>query len=174
MDVEVRPANAGDLPALSALAKRSWFDAFGHSVSPEEAEAELEATRSEEYFGDALTRDSILIAEVNGRLLGYVQFGDVSIEEAEARPGDQELHRLYVETAEHGRGVGRALVDAALHHPRLAGASRIYLQVWERNDRAVRMYRRAGFRTVGRTRFTIGAGEVVEDLVMLLDQDTAH
>src|SRR5581483_8696186 len=117
--------------------KRSWFDAFGHSVSPEEAEAELEATRSEEYFGDALTRDSILVAEVNGRLLGYVQFGDVSIEEVEARPGDQELHRLYVETAEHGRGVGRALVDAALHHPRLAGASRIYLQVWERNDRAV-------------------------------------
>ena len=56
----------------------------------------------------------------------------------------------------------------------IAEATRVYLQGWDRNERAVRMYERAGFRTVGRTRFTIGSGEVVEDLVMLLDRDTAN
>ena len=56
----------------------------------------------------------------------------------------------------------------------IAEATRVYLQVWDRNERAVRMYERSGFRAVGRTRFTIGSGEVVEDLVMLLDRDTAN
>ena len=174
MDVEVRPATTSDVPALSALAKRSWFDAFGASVPPDEADAELDATRSEAYFGDALTCHTILVAEANGVLLGYVQFGEVNIQELEVRPGDQELQRLYVETAEQGRGVGRALMEAALRHPRLADAPRVYLQVWDENERAVRMYERSGFRTVGHTRFTIGSGEVVEDLVMLLDRSTAH
>ena len=56
---------------------------------------------------------------------------------------------------------------AALRHPRLAGASRIYLTVWERNERAIRLYESVGFQIVGTTTFTIGAGEVAEDLVMV-------
>jgi predicted N-acetyltransferase YhbS len=58
-------------------------------------------------------------------LIGYVQFGDVNISELEPLPGDQELHRLYVATDLQGQGVGRRLTEAALRHPRLAGASRI-------------------------------------------------
>lgn len=61
------------------------------------------------------------------------------------------------------------LLEAALHHPRLAHATRIFLTVWDENEGAVRLYERFGFQTVGTTRFTIGA-EDVDDLVMLLDK----
>jgi ribosomal protein S18 acetylase RimI-like enzyme len=103
--------------------------------------------------------------------VGYAQFGDVDIAEAEACPRDGELHRLYVEPSLQGRGIGGALLAAALSHPRLAGAARIFLQVWDRNERAVRLYERVGFRRVGTTTFTIGAGEHVEDVVMVLDRE---
>ena len=165
----IRPASLSDAPALSELAKRTWSDAFGGSVSPDDEAVELENTRSEPYFIDALRETTILVAEGDGALLGYVQFGDVDIPEVEARPGDQGLHRIYVETALQGRGLGRRLLNAALQHPRLADASRIYLTVWEKNERAFRLYESFGFRTVGTTTFTIGSGEVAEDLVMLLD-----
>jgi len=168
--VSCRPATPGDVPSLSALAKRTWFDAFGGSVSPEDAAAELEATRSEGYFAVALAERTILVAEEEGALVGYVQFGDVDIPEVDLRAGDQELHRLYVETSLQGRGIGRRLMDEALGHPRLAQASRIFLQVWEENHRAVALYARLGFVVVGRTAFTIGGGEIVEDLVMVLDR----
>ena len=131
--------------------------------------AELEATRSEAYFATALGERSMLVAEEGGVLVGYVQFGDVDIAEVDVRPGDQELHRLYVETAFQGRGIGRMLMDEALRHLRLAGAERVFLQVWEENERAVRLYESYGFGTAGRTAFTIGSGEVVEDLVMVLE-----
>jgi diamine N-acetyltransferase len=169
----IRPVRSSDVPALAELARRTWSDAFGHSVGPDEETVELDETRSETYFRDALREQTILVAESNDVLLGYVQFGDVDIPEVEGRPGDQELHRVYVETALHGRGLGRRLVSAALDHPRLAEANRIYLQVWERNARAIWLYQSLGFRTVGTTSFTIGGGDVVEDLVMVLDRSGA-
>jgi diamine N-acetyltransferase len=170
MRLKVRAAEEADVPAISALAKRTWADAFGSSVSSEDRAAELEKTRSEEYFRSALAADTILVAELDGDLVGYVQFGDVRIPEVEAQPCDQGLHRVYVETDLHGRGIGRELVNAALAHPRLAAARRVYLAVWEKNANAIGLYESLGFRTVGTTRFTVGSGEVAEDLVMVLER----
>ena len=166
----IRTGGAADVPALAELASRTWADAFGDSVSKEDLAAELEQKRSSAYFEGALHADTILVAESNGELIGYVQFGDVDAAAPERRPDDQILHRLYVATEQQGRGVGRRLMEAALRHPRLATAGRVYLQVWEVNDRAIRLYESLGFRTVGKTTFTIGAGHVTEDLVMRLDR----
>jgi diamine N-acetyltransferase len=170
----IRPARASDVPALSALAKRTWSDAFGDGVSLDDEAAELQETRSEAYFAEALRTKTLLVAEEDGALLGYVQFGDVGIPEVQAKPGDQGLQRVYVETALQGRGLGRRLVEAALQHPPLAEAKRVFLQVWDENERAVRLYESLGFRKIGTTTFTIGS-EVMEDVVMLLDRsDTAR
>jgi ribosomal protein S18 acetylase RimI-like enzyme len=172
-ELRIREATPVDVPALSDLAKRTWSNAFGDSVSGDDEAVELEETRSETYFISALKEKTILVAVRSDALVGYVQFGDVDIPEVEARPGDRELHRIYVETALQGRGVGRSLMNAALGHPRLAVASRIFLQVWERNEPAIRLYEGLGFKTVGTTSFTIGSGEVAEDLIMLLDRTDA-
>jgi ribosomal protein S18 acetylase RimI-like enzyme len=169
----IRPARLSDVPALSALAKRTWSEAFGDSVRPDDEAVELETTRSEKYFVNAMREKTILVAEADGALLGYVQFGDVEIPEVEIRPGDQGLQRVYVDTALQGRGLGRALINTALEHPRLADAGRIYLTVWEKNERAVRLYESIGFQSVGTTTVTIGSDEVGEDLVMLLDGSNA-
>lgn len=168
--MRIRPVTEADLPPLADLARRTWLDAFGDSVSADDAAAEAEDTRSEEYFRAALRTDTILVAEADGQLVGYVKFGEVEIPEVDAEPGDGGLHRVYLETAQHGRGIGRELVHAALSHPRLQAAPRVYLQVWEENRTAVGLYESLGFRTVGTTRVTIGTNEVGEDLVMVLER----
>jgi diamine N-acetyltransferase len=165
----IRPATPADAPALAELARRTWHEAFGWSVSTDDAARELDETRSESYFLRALADDTILVDERDGALVGYVQVGDVDIPEIEARPGDRALRRLYVEPALQRRGIGRALLEAALGHPRIAAAPRVYLQVWERNTAAIGLYERFGWRRVGTTRFRIG-NELVEDLVMLLER----
>jgi diamine N-acetyltransferase len=156
--IAIRPVRPSDLPALSDLAQRTWLHAFGDSVSPETAGEEA-ASRSESSF--AATDDTILVAEDDGAVVGYAQFDD------------SELHRLYVETALHGRGIGRTLLAAALEHPRLAGKP-VTLQVWEENERAVRLYEDFGFRRAGTRSFTIGSGEHAEDIVMVLDRETGR
>jgi len=164
----IRPATPSDVPALSALATRTWADAFGDGLTRADEAAELEHSRSETYFAAALHEHTILVAETDGELLGYVQFGDFAIPEVDARPGDQELQRLYVDTALQGQGLGQRMLEVALEQLLLAGAKRVFLQVWEQNERAVRLYERFGFRRVGTTTFAVG-DEVMEDLVMLLD-----
>jgi len=151
----IREANAADVPALADLARRTWLDAFGATVAPENAAAEAAEGRSEERFRAVLAERTILVAEENGVLAGYVEFDD------------EELCRLYVETALQGRGIGRALLDAALAHPRLATTTRVVLQVWDENTRAVQLYESAGFRRTGTKRFAIG-DEIVEDAVFEL------
>jgi ribosomal protein S18 acetylase RimI-like enzyme len=154
---------------LAALAQRTWADAFGGGISGDDQASELAASRSKGYFANALREKTILVADKDGALIGYVQFGDVEIADVEAEPGDQGLQRLYVETALQGRGLGRRLMEAALAHPRLAAAQRIFLQVWEENERAVRLYESLGFEKVGTTTFTVGS-EVMEDVVMLFEK----
>jgi diamine N-acetyltransferase len=166
----IRPATPKDVPALSELAKRTWADAFGEPLDADDLAAELDRSRSEAYFINALKETTILVAEHDGALLGYVQFGDVKIPEVQARPGDLGLRRLYVDAAVQRRGLGRRLMNAALAHPRLATASRIFLTVWEKNTPALHLYERFGFKTVGTTRVTVAEKEVGEDLVMVLDK----
>lgn len=150
----IRAARAEDVPALADLARRTWLDAFGATVSPEDAAAEAES-RSEERFRATLEQRTILVAEENGAVVGYVEFDDV------------ELCRLYVETELQGHGIGRALLEAALAHPRLTNAPRVVLQVWDENTRAVALYESVGFRRTGTKQFTIG-DEIVEDAVFEL------
>jgi hypothetical protein len=59
----IRPARLSDVPALSALAKRTWSEAFGDSVGPDDVTVELEQTRSETYFTNALREKTILVAQ---------------------------------------------------------------------------------------------------------------
>ena len=157
MSLRIRAAREDDVPALADLAARTWLDAFGESVTPEAAAADVEAKRSEHRFRAALHERTILVAEQDGALVGYAELGD------------DWLHRLYVETALQGRGIGSALLEAALAHPRLAGAPRVFLQVWEENPGAIRLYERFGFRRHDTTEFELG-GEVVEDLVLVLER----
>lgn len=171
MDVPlVRPATSDDVRALSQLAKQTWADAFGEPLSPEDLAAELEKSRSETYFINALQETTILVAEKDGELLGYVQFGDVKIPDVEVRAGDLGLRRVYVGTAVQRQGLGRRLMKAALDHPQLASATRIFLTVWEKNKPGMHLYESFGFKTVGTTRVTIAEKEVGEDLVMVLDK----
>jgi ribosomal-protein-alanine N-acetyltransferase len=64
--------------------------------------------------------------------------------------GEAEIFSVAVASARRGRGLARALLD--LHLRRLAGlgARAVFLEVDEDNEPARRLYRRAGFREVGR------------------------
>jgi ribosomal-protein-alanine N-acetyltransferase len=67
------------------------------------------------------------------------------------RAGDEaEILSVAVAGAARGRGLARALLD--LHMRRLAGLGvrAVFLEVDEDNEPARRLYRRAGFREVGR------------------------
>jgi ribosomal-protein-alanine N-acetyltransferase len=64
--------------------------------------------------------------------------------------GECEVLSLAVGEAWRGRGVGRGLLDAAIDRARAAGATVAFLEVAEDNPAAQGLYRKLGFRVIGR------------------------
>lgn len=79
--------------------------------------------------------------------------------------GEAELGDLAVDEGARRRGVGAALVKAALEAAADRGASAVFLEVRESNRAARRLYERAGFERVGtRKRYYV---RPVEDALVM-------
>jgi ribosomal protein S18 acetylase RimI-like enzyme len=65
-----------------------------------------------------------------------------------------------------GRGVGAALMQAALREADARGCDAIWLDVWENNNRAIDFYRRWGFVEIGTQPFRLG-NDTQRDLLMV-------
>lgn len=153
----VRPLAASEIPALVALARRTYGDAFAADMAAADLRFVMETRLSEEALAPAAREDAVLVAEADGALIGFVQLGDNRVAETDA-PGDQEIRRLYVVAEHQGRGVGSALIEAALAHPRIPAGAAVFLTVWEDNLRAQTFYRRHGFVAVGTCRLMLASG----------------
>jgi ribosomal protein S18 acetylase RimI-like enzyme len=110
----------------------------------------------------------VLVAVVEGAVAGYVGVGRAS-------PLESDRHVVYVRglavAPEHqGRGVGRALVEAAARLAEDRGARRLTLRVLAVNVAARALYESCGFVVEGvqREEFLLD-GRYVDDVLMALD-----
>jgi diamine N-acetyltransferase len=165
----IRQANWDDVPALAALARKTYADAFGHSFTESDLAAHLEVRLSDAYFREALHEDVFFVAvDEDRRLIGFAQCGDFKNDAIETQPGDQELRRLYVLSDFQNKGIGSQLLEVVFRHPRTSAGKKVYLDVWERNEAARRLYERFGFAVIGAKPFAVASGIAAEkDLVMV-------
>jgi ribosomal protein S18 acetylase RimI-like enzyme len=107
-----------------------------------------------------------LVAEVEGEAAGYARLreGGPAAAALDARH-PLELVRIYARKRWIGRGVGAALMRAALAEADTGGHDALWLAVWERNERAIGFYRRFGFEPFGTQEFHLGR-DVQTDLLM--------
>ncbi len=88
------------------------------------------------------------VAAADGAVVGHVALGhDDDIAGTEKGPS-LAIMRLFVAPAAHGRGVGAALLDAAVDFVR-ANTSRPVLTVADSGGAAIRLYERLGWRRIG-------------------------
>ena len=82
--------------------------------------------------------------------------------------GEAELLTLAVAPAARRRGIGRALLDAALEAARLSGAEVLHLEVAAGNTAALALYAAAGFERSGlRPAYYASPGGAPEDAVLM-------
>lgn len=130
---------AADAPEIARIEDR----VFGADAWPPSAFAYLHAV-----FADARPpRGRMWVAESpDRRVIGYVAV------ELSALGGEADLVNLAVAPLERRRGVGRALLAAAVGYCRARRVALVWLRVRAGNRAARTFYRRCGFRAVGRFR----------------------
>jgi GNAT superfamily N-acetyltransferase len=75
---------------------------------------------------------------------------------------DRELDALYVLASHHGRGIGRALIEAAIIDARASAAAALGFWVVHGNTRARRFYEAVGAEAVAERKELLDGAEVVE------------
>jgi ribosomal protein S18 acetylase RimI-like enzyme len=140
----VRPASSTDVPAIRDIAARL---ATG-GIRPWRTVAQMEEAYTALIVG-ALARaeagEAVLVAELEGRVVGVMYLQTLIEGAGQARHG--HVCDLAVAVDAEGRGVGRALLDAAERWTRERGLGHLTLNVFADNPRALALYERAGFRT---------------------------
>ncbi len=92
-------------------------------------------------------REAEIVAEADGRIVGTAGIDAVgSAEKVRHRAG----FGISVEKAFWGLGIGRALTEACIECAGRAGYAQMELEVLEGNERAIALYRSAGFEEYGR------------------------
>ena len=165
--VAIRRADPQDAGLLAAIGARTFHHTFAPDNTPGDMAAYLTSA-----FGPAQQAAELadpgttfLIAEAEGATAGYARL--VSAPAPECIPGRRpiEIRRIYAEAAWLGRGVGAALMRACLAEAERLQGDVLWLDVWERNERAIAFYQRWGFAQVGTQAFVLGS-DVQHDLLM--------
>lgn len=112
----------------------AWVEAFFTVEDEDRAQLEDPQTHILDKGG------AILIAEYEGEAVGTVGLvpghGD----------GVLELIKMSARSDIQGKGIGRALMDAAIEKSRAMGASQVWLETNTKLEAALALYRKSGFR----------------------------
>jgi GNAT superfamily N-acetyltransferase len=167
LPLAIRKAGPGDNSLLASLGAETFSDAFGAANTPDDMRLYLEKSFSPEVQAAELADPSgvFLLAENGGVPAGYARLRESVPSTALAAARPIEIVRLYARTPWIGRGVGAALMQACLEEGRARGCDTVWLDVWERNARAIEFYQRWGFVRFGVQPFRLG-NDLQTDILM--------
>jgi ribosomal protein S18 acetylase RimI-like enzyme len=157
--VHIRRAGAADLAGISSLAGRIWREHYPSIISGEQIEYMLAWMYDVEQLRRDVARGVVYELLLEGdRVLGFCGYEEL--------PGHLKLHKLYLDVPEHGRGFGSMLLrhveEEAIHR----GLSKVVLGVNRLNEKAIRAYRRNGYRIREPLKTGIGGGFLMDDWIM--------
>jgi ribosomal protein S18 acetylase RimI-like enzyme len=144
----IRTATLADLEALGrlgALLMRTHYGFDRHRfLPPGDDPASGYAWFLETQLGEPDV--IILVAELGGRIVGYVYAGLEPLSWKELRGPAGFIHDIIVDDHARGGGVARELIAAAIEWLRQRGAPRVMLWTAAQNARAQQLFDAAGFR----------------------------
>jgi ribosomal protein S18 acetylase RimI-like enzyme len=148
------------LPALSALAAKTFSDTFGHLYPAEDLQDFLRTAYAPEVLAVQVADPDHFwrMAWLGGEAVAYLQLCPVGLPHPDADPAKEgELKRLYVDVSQHGAGIGKQLLTLGLDYlsDRYGDAPQ-WIGVWSENFKAQAIYRARGFEKVGEYGFTVG------------------
>jgi RimJ/RimL family protein N-acetyltransferase len=160
--LRVRRATPGDADAVSRLARQvsaepeGWLLTLGTWRSSSE---ERRAIRLLRRHPDA----ALFIAETDEGIVGRLSLT------RDPHPSSQHVADIGLMVA-HGhrrRGVGKALLEAAVEWARSSGVSKLELHVFPHNEAAIKLYESFGFEREGYRRRQYRRGQEYVDAILM-------
>lgn len=160
-DVIIRFADTDDINSIGFLAHQIWPVTYGNILSEAQLQYMLQMTYSPASLKRQMQEQKhvFMLAELEEEPVGFASFSETG------KTGVFKLHKIYVNTAIQGKGLGKALLAAVIEEITPLGAIALQLNV-NRNNRAKAFYERQGFAVIKEEDIDIGNGYFMNDYVM--------
>lgn len=135
MTVIVRRAASSDIPAIQSIGLLTWPATYLPFTSPQFVLANLNSWWSESAVRQTVEEDTTFVACAGKSVVGTVTVGQFE--------GEAVIWKIYVLPAEQGRGIGAALMDAAVEST--GESCDVRLEYVKGNEHARGFYERSGF-----------------------------
>ena len=122
------------------------------SIQVAEHGAELQSIQKEgkEYFIDRINNNLIFVAEINGKIVGYLA-GNILEEISYSVETFAELDNMYIDTNYRGYGIGSKLINEFKNYCKNIGIENIKVTAYSENKQAINFYMKNGFQDYNTT-----------------------
>ena len=157
--ISFKTCTVADVPTIQQLAEKIWRKHYVEIISM----SQIDFMLGNMYDAESLQHQMKNGCEFILELVDKIAVGFISI----SKKNETELfiHKLYVDTSKHRKGLGKALLDEALQKNKWV--TEVRLTVNRQNFKAINFYFKNGFVIESVADFDIGNGFVMNDFVML-------
>ena len=166
----LRRLTTDDAEMLSGIGGISLLQSHGHSAPAEVMQAYVDKAFSVEACRAELADEHNVFYAVfyNEQTAGYLKIVYNSPHPAVLLQPVTKLERLYLLNEFFGLGLGHRLLAEAIELSTAHGDRGMWLNVWKKNERAIRFYEKQGFETVGESEFVLTKTHSNPNWVMVL------
>ncbi len=160
-NLKIVQATLNDANKLQQIGRDTFSETFSNDNDEEEMKRYLDNSFSVAKLTGELNnpQSQFYFALLDEQLIGYLKVNTGQAQtELKAEDG-LEIERIYVLHAHHGKKVGQALYEKAIHIATDLKVNYVWLGVWEENVRALRFYTKNGFVPFDKHIFRLGNDE---------------
>ncbi len=164
--ITIVPVSLNDAALIAQISRETFYDTYAADNTKEDMDLYLSTKFSDEQILEEL-EDPLhlfLLAYVGDTLAGYVKLKDSTHASLGTDPA-MEVARFYARKNFHGKGVGKAMMQACVTHAKALNRKWLWLVVWKLNPRGIQFYQSAGFNICAEAIFVLGE-DVQYDWVM--------
>ncbi len=164
----ITTAAISDAELIADMSRQTFFDTFAKHNTQEDMDKFLSTQFTKKQLIAEVGADgnTFLLAYHNNIPAGYI-FIKNNTHHTFPAANNLEICRLYASQAFIGKGIGKALMNAAIDIARSSSKENIWLGVWEHNQRAIDFYTAFGFQKFSEHDFILG-DDIQRDWLMNL------
>ena len=167
----IKKATIKNASLLSKLSIASFLPAHGHSASKEVIDTYTDANFSEANFIKELSNPKFQyhILYYKEQIAGFSKVIFNTPSKHVANNQVTKMERLYLLKEFYGLHLGAKLMNFNSELAKTNHQNGIWLEVWTENFRAIKFYKKAGFKIVGQANFTVSKTHSNPNYIMYLE-----
>ena len=168
MSINIKPCTIEELSILQEVSIETFIETFKDQNSAENMNAYLERAFNPKQLEKELSNifSRFFFVYFNNEVAGYLKVNTQDAQSENMGEDSLEIERIYVRAKFQKLGLGKYLINKALEIAVEQEKNKIWLGVWEKNEKAIAFYNKIGFVRAGTHSFHMGDEEQI-DFIMI-------